>query len=98
MPSLGHITRCRGEVREVLLLILYALRFILSSVLICHILKCFVLTRAFMSEHLLNFCGGTFEIQKYTPRHHGGTRGRFDHDLISQFAIAARRGRQITAT
>lgn len=67
MPSLGHITRCRGEVREVLLLILYALRFILSSSLICHIMKCFCLTCVFMSEHLLIFCSGTFEIQKYNP-------------------------------
>ena len=33
MPSLGHITRCRGEVREVLLSILYASNFYLSTVL-----------------------------------------------------------------
>ena len=30
MPSLGHITRCRGEVREVLLLLLYAHSAVLS--------------------------------------------------------------------
>ena len=40
MPSLGHITRCRGEVREVLLSVLYAQFFILSSVIVCYIMSC----------------------------------------------------------